>query len=82
MTVIPLGPGLPRGSSHLPADLSEQPFQYAMPARAASAYLVLLRVEVAAFHPPRLLSKARRLVSVALFLVFAEGEPSTSTYGR
>jgi hypothetical protein len=23
MTVIPLGPGLPRGSSHLPADLSE-----------------------------------------------------------
>ena len=44
MTVIPLGPGLPQGSSHLPADLSE-PLKRTR-ARAASAYLVLLRVEV------------------------------------
>lgn len=53
-------------------------------ARAASAYLVLLRVEVAAFHPQRLrLALAPpRLVSVALFLVFAEGVPSAITYGR
>ena len=33
-----------------------------------SAYLVLLRMEVAAFHPPRF--DPRRLVSVALFLAF------------
>jgi len=44
--------------------------------------LVLLRVEVTAFHPPHLLAKARRLVSVALFLVFAAGKPATGTYGR
>ena len=59
-----------------------------------SAYLVLLRVEVAAFHPQRflvrqtrglrrsLVAKTLRLVSVALFLVFAEGKPLASTYGR
>jgi hypothetical protein len=29
-----------------------------------------------------LVAKTRRLVSVALFLVFAKGKPSTSTYGR
>ena len=58
------------------------------PARAASAYLVLLRVEVTAFHPlgaERADKSARRsqgLVSVALFLVFAKGKPSTSPYGR
>jgi hypothetical protein len=57
-------------------------------AHAASAYLVLLRVEVTAFHPlgaRRADKSARRsqgLVSVALFLVFAKGKPSTSTYGR
>ena len=34
-----------------------------------SAYLVLLRMEVAAFHPPRGLTP-ERLVSVALFLAF------------
>ena len=34
-----------------------------------SAYLVLLRMEVAAFHPPSRMRK--RLVSVALFLAFA-----------
>ena len=33
-----------------------------------SAYLVLLRMEVTAFHPPACDSK--RLVSVALFLAF------------
>jgi len=87
MTVIPLGAGLPRRSSHLPADLSE-PLMARQPARAASAYLVLLRVEVTAFHPlgaRRADKSARRsqgLVSVALFLVFAEGKPTTSTYGR
>ena len=81
MTVIPLGAGLPRRSSHLPADLSE-PLTARQTARAASAYLVLLRVEVTAFHPPHFLAKTRRLVSVALFLVFAEGKPSTITYGR
>jgi hypothetical protein len=34
-----------------------------------SAYLVLLRMEVAAFHPPPV--AGQRLVSVALFLAFA-----------
>jgi hypothetical protein len=60
MTVIPLGAPLPARSSHLPADM----------ARAASwsAYLVLLRMEVAAFHP--LPCDGKRLVSVALFLAF------------
>ena len=36
----------------------------------ALAYLVLLRMEVAAFHPPALLP-CRGLVSVALFVTFA-----------
>ena len=60
MTVIRLGAPLPARSSHLPADM----------ARAASwsAYLMLLRMEVAAFHP--LPCYGKRLVSVALFLAF------------
>ena len=45
LAAIPLGPGLPQGSSHLPASTAE-------PALAL-AYLVLLRMEVAAFHPCR-----------------------------
>src|SRR5204863_8175077 len=43
MTVIPLGAPLPTRSSHLPADVTR--------AASMSAYLVLLRMEVAAFHP-------------------------------
>ena len=43
MTVIPLGAPLPTHSSHLPADVTR--------AASMSAYLVLLRMEVAAFHP-------------------------------
>src|SRR6202165_5240701 len=40
----------------------------------SSAYLVLLRMEVAAFHPLRTWRNARpgRLVSVALFLAFGD----------
>ena len=37
-----------------------------------SAYLVLLRVEVTAFHPQDPVARALRLVSVALFLAFGE----------
>ena len=44
MTAIPLGAPLPTRSSHLPADVTR--------AASMSAYLVLLRMEVAAFHPP------------------------------
>ena len=60
MTAIPLGASLPARSSHLPADVTR--------AASMSAYLVLLRMEVAAFHP--LAREGKRLVSVALFLVF------------
>ena len=69
MAVIHLGVALPRRSSHLPADLSEQPRL-----NLSSAYLVLLRMEVAAFHPLRTWPNARpgRLVSVALFLAFGD----------
>src|SRR6202158_4394931 len=69
MAVIHLGVALPRRSSHLPADLSEQPRL-----NLSSAYLVLLRMEVAAFHPLRTWRNARpgRLVSVALFLAFGD----------
>jgi hypothetical protein len=63
MTVIHLGPALPPGSSHLPADLASS-----LVATKSSAYLVLLRMEVAAFHP--LPFDRKRLVSVALFLAF------------
>jgi len=64
MTVIHLGAALPPRSSHLPADVTR--------AASMSAYLVLLRMEVAAFHPlrRRFDPKAERLVSVALFLAF------------
>src|SRR5207253_6991178 len=61
MTAIPLGAPLPTRSSHLPADVTR--------AASMSAYLVLLRMEVAAFHP--LQFDRKRLVSVALFLAFA-----------
>ena len=61
MTAIPLGAPLPTRSSHLPADVTR--------AASMSAYLVLLRMEVAAFHP--LPFDWKRLVSVALFLAFA-----------
>ena len=44
MTVIPLGDALPRRSCHLPADWTSR--------LMTSAYMVLLRMEVAAFHPP------------------------------
>src|ERR1700682_627640 len=69
MAVIHLGVALPRRSSHLPADLSKQPRL-----NLSSAYLVLLRMEVAAFHPLRTWPNARpgRLVSVALFLAFGD----------
>src|SRR5947208_15828703 len=60
MTAIPLGAPLPTRSSHLPAHVTR--------AASMSAYLVLLRMEVAAFHPLRF--DAKRLVSVALFLAF------------
>jgi hypothetical protein len=63
MAVIRLGPSLPVGSSHLPADLASSLGYF-----LASAYLVLLRMEVAAFHP--LAFDGKRLVSVALFLAF------------
>ena len=63
MTVIHLGAPLPARSSHLPADVTR--------AASMSAYLVLLRMEVAAFHPLRIgLTRPGRLVSVALFLAF------------
>ena len=63
MTAIPLGAPLPTRSSHLPADVTR--------AASMSAYLVLLQMEVAAFHPlPRSLLPRERLVSVALFLAF------------
>jgi hypothetical protein len=57
--------GCPRGSSHLPASLAEPAFHRAPKGTAALAYLVLLRMEVAAFHPSVL---SRGLVSVALFV--------------
>src|SRR5258705_10926055 len=51
MTVIPLGAPLPTCSSHLPADVTRAASMY--------AYLVLLRMEVAAFHPlPRIFTCA------------------------
>ena len=62
MTAIPLGAPLPARSSHLPADVTR--------AASMSAYLVLLRMEVAAFHP--LPFDRKRLVSVALFLTFTD----------
>ena len=64
MTVIHLGAALPPRSSHLPADVTR--------AASMSAYLVLLRMEVAAFHPlpARFDPNRGRLVSVALFLAF------------
>jgi len=91
MTVIPLGAGLPRRSSHLPADLSEP-----LIARQDCACSIRLfgvapgggyRVSPAAQRQTRglrrsLVANTRRLVSVALFLVFAKGKPSTITYGR
>ena len=63
LTAIPLGRGLPHGSSHLPASSAEQ--------ASALAYLVLLRMEVAAFHPRRtpVARNPTGLVSVALFVV-------------
>ena len=65
MTVIHLGASLPARSSHLPADVTR--------AASMSAYLVLLRMEVAAFHPlPRSFLARKRLVSVALFLAFVD----------
>ena len=67
MTVIPLGAPLPTHSSHLPADVTR--------AASMSAYLVLLRMEVAAFHP--LQFDRKRLVSVALFLAFAAARAAT-----
>jgi len=48
VAAIPLGRTLLRGSSHLPAD-SHGP-RCADVTADASAYLVLLRMEVAAFH--------------------------------
>ena len=50
MATIPLGPPLLTGSSHLPAYLDGTPFEG--PGGPSYAYLVLLRVEVAAFHIP------------------------------
>ena len=41
-------------------------------AASMSAYLVLLRVEVTAFHPQDPVARELRLVSVALFLAFGE----------
>jgi hypothetical protein len=48
MAVIHLDVALPRRSSHLPADSASS-----LRLNLASAYLVLLRMEVAAFHPLR-----------------------------
>src|ERR1700720_3769159 len=59
MTVIHLGPPLPGAQATYPRTRR---------AASSSAYLVLLRMEVAAFHPHPL--DRMRLVSVALFLVF------------
>ena len=69
MAVIRLGVALPRRSSHLPADLASS-----LRLKLSSAYLVLLRMEVAAFHPLRTSVKPEpgRLVSVALFLAFVD----------
>jgi len=47
-------------------------------AASTSAYLVLLRVEVTAFHPHDPVTRTLRLVSVALFLAF--DEPRGSPY--
>src|SRR5919201_2018315 len=55
---IPLGARSPARSSHLPASSAEQ--------ASTLAYLVLLRMEVAAFHPAGCYT--RGLVSVALFV--------------
>ena len=56
--IIPLGLALLPGSSHLPACSNEPPF---WPESQAHAYLMLLRVEVAAFHPaaPQPVSRPR-----------------------
>ena len=72
MTAIPLGAPLPTHSSHLPADVTR--------AASMSAYLVLLRMEVAAFHPRpgRCYPVGPRLVSVALFIAFIAA--LTATY--
>ncbi len=48
LAIIPLGTALLLRSSHLPAYLSEPPVVIR---DHTHAYLVLLRVEVAAFHP-------------------------------
>ncbi len=50
MTIIPLGAPLLTRSSHRPACSGGTPFR--PPKGPAHAYLVLLRVEVAAFHIP------------------------------
>ena len=50
------------------ADALEPPTRGLTRAASVSAYLVLLRMEVAAFHP--LAFDGKRLVSVALFLAF------------
>ena len=49
VAVIPLGRVLPRASSYLPACSNEPPWVSGCPL-TAHAYLILLRVEVAAFH--------------------------------
>src|SRR5258706_13243856 len=50
---IPLGLKLPTGSSHLPASLGPSRPSVGTCIPTALAYLVLLRMEVAAFHPRR-----------------------------
>jgi len=67
---IPLGRDLRHGSSHLPASSAEPAWSACCALcdfiHTALAYLVLLRMEVAAFHPSGF--EARGLVSVALFV--------------
>src|SRR5262249_49127423 len=48
---IPLGARSPARSSHLPASSAEQACRCGV-STTSLAYLVLLRMEVAAFHPP------------------------------
>src|SRR5438067_11133407 len=85
MTAIPLGAPLPARSSHLPADVTR--------AASMSAYLVLLRMEVAAFHPlpakeatrlcgpvPRLRrTLSRRLIASGRYPASCSAEPGLSS---
>lgn len=70
MTVIPLGPSLPTGSSRLPAD------------SASSVVVRLLGVAPDGGCRVSPASRRKRLVSVALFLAFAAARAAATAAGR